>query len=118
MASSRNSFQSARPTPHLATTMTNSNPDPASASPATRTPTALRNGSITTMPQQSTTSIEQSVKLFKVFEALRQGDTAGINKHLREDSTKLEGNTILHLAVQCAEPSVVEYVLSMGQNTL
>lgn len=70
------------------------------------------------MPQGSTTSIEQSVKLFKVFEALRQGDTAGINKHLRDDSTKLEGNTILHLAVQCAEPSVVEYVLSMGQNTL
>ncbi|KAG9755238.1 hypothetical protein KCU59_g126, partial [Aureobasidium melanogenum] len=102
--------------------MTNSNPDPASASvsasPATRTPTAPRNGSITTVPQQSTTSIEQSVKLFKVFEALRQGDTAGINRHLREDPTKLEGNTILHLAVQCAEPSVVEYVLSMGQNTL
>ncbi|KAH0060859.1 hypothetical protein KCU72_g1294, partial [Aureobasidium melanogenum] len=118
MASSRNSFQSARPAPHLVTTMTNSNLDSASASPAARTPTAARTGPITTMPQQSTTSIEQSVKLFKVFEALRQGDTAGINRHLREDSTKLEGNTILHLAVQCAEPSVVEYVLSMGQNTL
>ncbi|THW99689.1 hypothetical protein D6D17_06503, partial [Aureobasidium pullulans] len=119
MASGRTSFQSVRPTPHLVTTMTNNNPDSASAtSPPSRSPQAPRNGSITTMPQGSTTSIEQSVKLFKVFEALRQGDTAAINKHLREDSTRLEGNTILHLAVQCAEPSVVEYVLSMGQSTL
>jgi hypothetical protein len=118
MASSRTSFQSARPAPHLVTTMTNTNPESASASPAARSPPVPRNGSISTVPPPSTTSIEQSVKLFKVFEALRQGDTAGINRHLRDDSTKLEGNTILHLAVQCAEPSVVEYVLSMGQKTL
>lgn len=66
-------------------------------------------------------SIEQSVKLFRIFEALRSGDTAVISKAIREqsangqsdgDQTKLEGTTILHLAVQCAEQNVIEFILS------
>lgn len=58
-------------------------------------------------------SIEQSVRLFKVFEALRNGDTAAIAKAARADGdAKLEGTTILHLAIQCAEMPVIEYVLS------
>lgn len=59
-------------------------------------------------------SIEQSVRLFKVFEALRNGDTAAIAKATRTDGDggRLEGTTILHLAIQCAEIPVIEYVLS------
>jgi len=58
-------------------------------------------------------SIEQSVRLFKVFEALRNGDTVAISRATKgEEQTKLEGTTILHLAIQCAEMPVIEYVLS------
>lgn len=65
-----------------------------------------------TIPQG--TSLEQSVRLFKIFEALRGGDTAALSAAVQAQgakSGKLEGTTVLHLAVQCAEPSVVEYVL-------
>jgi hypothetical protein len=72
-------------------------------------------------------SVEQSVKLFRVFESLRNGDTAAISKAIREqsapageeqDSSSLqlpgrsEGTSILHLAIQCAELPVIEFVLS------
>lgn len=96
---------------HLVPTMTNSAADTPSFSPQTTlSPAEAPVGS----PISSTTSIEQSVRLFKIFEALRHGDTAAISKALRDSETsRLEGTTILHLAVQCAEPSVVEFVLSM-----
>lgn len=79
-------------------------------------------------------SIEQSVKLFRVYDALRKGDTAAITKILRDESaassgeerrgsassmgagapnsSSLDGTTLLHLAVQCADTSVIEYVLT------
>jgi hypothetical protein len=58
-------------------------------------------------------SIEQSVRLFKVFEALRNGDTAAISRAAKgDDNMKLEGTSILHLAIQCAELPVIEFVLS------
>jgi ankyrin repeat protein len=60
-------------------------------------------------------SIEQSVKKFKVFEVLRNGDKEAIERVLADISAgknTLEETTILHLAIQCAEPPVVEYVLS------
>lgn len=79
-------------------------------------------------------SLEQSVKKFRVVEALRSGDTASISKAIRETSENgprpsissvtggcgkaLEDTTILHLAIQCAEFPVVEYVLSDGLGTL
>lgn len=82
-------------------------------------------------PTTKTGSIEQSVKLFRVFESLRNGDTNAISRAIREqtasptaengeDSTsslaltggRLEGTSILHLAVQCAETPVIEFVLS------
>ncbi|KAK3065486.1 hypothetical protein LTS18_006197 [Coniosporium uncinatum] len=73
-----------------------------------------------------TNSIEQSVKLFKLFEALRNGDTAAISKAIKDQrsptsattengsmpGTRLEGTTVLHLAIQCAEMSVIEFVIS------
>ncbi|KAL2069239.1 hypothetical protein VTL71DRAFT_15577 [Oculimacula yallundae] len=83
-------------------------------------------------PQEKTVSIESSVRKFRIFEALRSGDTAAIAKAIREsDGTRtsissatgsgsagLEDTTILHLAIQCAEVPVVEYVLSDGAGTI
>lgn len=75
-------------------------------------------------------SIEQSVRKFRIFEALRSGDTSAISKAIRESADGaprksisslsgttpggLEDTTILHLAIQCAEQPVIEYVLSEG----
>lgn len=75
-------------------------------------------------------SLEQSVRKFRIVEALRSGDTASISKALRETSETgprasissintlasgaLEDTTVLHLAIQCAEQPVVEYVISDG----
>ncbi|KAI1379077.1 oxysterol binding protein, partial [Hypoxylon crocopeplum] len=92
-------------------------------------------GSLT--PTRSNTSaadkgstLEQSVRKFRIVEALRSGNTAAISKAIRETSengprastssvngataTPLEDTTVLHLAIQCAEFDVVEYVLSDG----
>ncbi|KAF1829486.1 oxysterol binding protein 1 [Decorospora gaudefroyi] len=83
-----------------------------------------------TSPTVRATSIEQSVKLFRVFESLRNGDTAAISRAIREQSgpaaaegedgrsslqlprAATEGTSILHLAIQCAEVPVIEFVLS------
>lgn len=75
-------------------------------------------------------SLEQSVRKFRIVEALRSGDTASISKALRETSETgprasissistlsggaLEDTTVLHLAIQCAEQPVVEYVIADG----
>ncbi|KAI1417336.1 oxysterol binding protein [Hypoxylon sp. FL1857] len=75
-------------------------------------------------------SLEQSVRKFRIVEALRAGNTAAISKAIRETSehgprastssmngahaAPLEDTTVLHLAIQCAEYDVVEYVLSDG----
>lgn len=67
-------------------------------------------------------SIEQSVRMFRFFEILRSGDDVAIVKAVQETSSTsgvqgkshgpLEGTTLLHLAIQCAEPQVVDQVLS------
>jgi hypothetical protein len=71
------------------------------------------------------------VRKFRIVEALRSGNTAGISKAIRETSensprastssfstaagpTPLEDTTVLHLGIQCAEYDVVEYILSNG----
>lgn len=88
----------------------------------------------TQVPQQGPASIEQSVRMFRLYEALRSGDTAAISKAIKETSPTntdgiprpstssvaslinapdaLEGTTILHLAVQCAELPVIEFVMT------
>ena len=60
-------------------------------------------------------SIEQSVRLFKLFEILRGGDKEAIAKAVT-DSESLEGTTIVHLAIQCADPVVVEHILSVAKS--
>lgn len=66
-------------------------------------------------------SIEDSVRTFRVFEVLRGKDTAAISKAISEsipspsNPQPIPGTTILHLAVQCAEPSVVDQVIREGR---
>ena len=60
--------------------------------------------------QSSSLSIEDSVKTFRIFEVLRGGDKATIIRTIQE-SPIVPGTTVLHLAVQCAEPDVVQCVL-------
>lgn len=65
-------------------------------------------------------SIEQSVKTFRLFEILRCGDTTAISKALREARDQsaaggpAPGTTILHLAIQCADLQVVEFIVASG----
>jgi oxysterol-binding protein 1 len=74
-----------------------------------------KNGKVVSPSQEKSLSIEQSVRKFRVFEALRSGDTSSISKAIRDTAEGgLEDTTILHLAIQCAEMPVVEYVLSDG----
>ncbi|ESA44318.1 oxysterol binding protein 1, variant [Neurospora crassa OR74A] len=76
-------------------------------------------------------SLESSVRKFRIVEALRNGDTASISRAIRDTAEHnprmsissaitgpLEDTTILHLAIQCAEQTVVEYVLSDGAGSL
>lgn len=70
--------------------------------------------------QSNSMSIQDSVRTFRVFEVLRNGDTAAILKAIHESRTSsssphaLGGTTVLHLAIQCAEPQVVDFVVSSG----
>lgn len=61
-------------------------------------------------------SIEQSVRIFKLFEILRAGDKDAIANAVTE-SKALEGTTILHLAIQCADPAVVDHILSVAKSS-
>ena len=88
-----------------------------------------------TQPQSKDTmpTIQQSVRVFKLFEVLRSGDNAAIAKAVTDTSTlptitedggrssidtgPLEGTTILHLAIQCADPPVVEQILAVAKTT-
>ncbi|CAK7564670.1 MAG: hypothetical protein SEPTF4163_002569 [Sporothrix epigloea] len=89
-----------------------------------------------TATTQSSSMLEQSVRKFRIVEALRSGDTAYITKAIRETADgaarqsisslattaataiPLEDTTVLHLAIQCAELTVIEYVLSDGAGYL
>lgn len=94
-------------------------------------PATSKSGSL---PIDKGASLEQSVRKFRVVEALRSGDTASISRAIRDTAEGgprtsissintisgliLEDTTILHLAIQCAEFPVVEYVLSEGASSL
>ena len=60
--------------------------------------------------QDASTSIEDSVRTFRIFETLRSGDTGAIDKAIA-DAPSISGTTILHLAIQCAEPPIVQHVI-------
>ncbi|KAJ5895527.1 ATP12 ATPase F1F0-assembly protein [Penicillium taxi] len=65
-------------------------------------------------------SLDQSVRTFRLFGILRSGDTTAISKAIKETKddvgNSFYGTSILHLALQCAEPQVVEFVLSSGDD--
>lgn len=107
--------------PHLSASMSNA------ISQDSPTPSSPSHNTSPLSPTPKGASIEQSVKLFRVFESLRNGDTAAISKAIREQAapadsdqstsslslpTRTEGTSILHLAIQCAEVPVIEFVLS------
>ena len=94
-----------------------------------------RTNSNATAPGLATprTSLEQSVRLFRLFEALRHGDEPFIARAIkgsysganrassREDSTLqsgdgLEGTTVLHLAVQCADLPTLKFILEHSRD--
>lgn len=73
-----------------------------------------------TLTESGSMSLDQSVRTFRLFEILRSGDTNAISKAIKESkdpqaANTLYGTTVLHLALQCAEPQVVEFVLSSGE---
>ena len=86
---------------------------------ANRTPGAVEKVSPSGL-QSNAMSIQDSVRTFRVFEVLRSGDTAAISKAIQESKPSsaspnaLAGTTVLHLATQCAEPHVVDFVVSNG----
>ncbi|KAJ5605090.1 hypothetical protein N7510_010244 [Penicillium lagena] len=78
---------------------------------------------VPSMPQieSGSMSLDQSVRTFRFFEILRSGDTTAISKAIKETkdpqaANALYGTTALHLALQCAEPEVVEFVLSSADD--
>lgn len=104
----------------------------APASNLSRTTSAQAPATKPTPANDKGATLEQSVKKFRIVEALRSGDTASISRAIRDTGDNgprtsisswtagvgLEDTTILHLAIQCAEFPVVEYVLSDGLGTL
>jgi len=79
-------------------------------------------------------SLESSVRKFRIVEALRSGNTAAISKAIRETAEgaprpstssisaastgPLDDTTVLHLAIQCADFEVIQYVLTDGAGTI
>ncbi|KAL8852584.1 MAG: hypothetical protein Q9221_002580 [Calogaya cf. arnoldii] len=93
-----------------------SNPADSATSPTSSplTTTISRDG----LPSQAGAgpSIEQSVRMFKLFEILRGGNKDAIAKAVTEYKS-LEGTTIVHLAIQCADPTVVEHILTVAKSS-
>ena len=66
-------------------------------------------------PEPVGSAIEASIRMFKVFEVLRNGDKAAIKQALLDTSrSPLDGTTVLHLATQCADPVIVEQILALS----
>lgn len=123
----------------LTPTKSSSSNKPDTGSPLSQT-TSVQDLPTRPVPAPQTSvpaSIEQSVKLFRVYESLRKGDTAAISRVLREESgvtsgeerrgsatsgtgvaSSLDGTTLLHLAVQCADSAVIEYVLANSNSAI
>ena len=68
-----------------------------------------RAGSFASAKAGAGKTIEQSVREFRIFEALRSGEREAVR-----ENAELDGTSVLHLAVQCAEPATMELLLSGG----
>lgn len=101
---------------------TSSKSDVDTGSPLAKTTTTSTQSTEATSPDvDQTSSIERSVKLFRLYEALRKGDNTSVSSAIKEatdlsgahhSSVSLEGTSLLHLAIQCADSSVIEYILA------
>jgi len=96
-----------------------------SASPMERTSTHQASEEKQKSPTtglSSTPSIQDSVRTFKLFEALRSKDQAAMSKAIQEaqptatNPQPIPGTTVLHLAIQCAEPQIVDKVIEEGKD--
>ncbi|KAG7108509.1 Oxysterol-binding protein 1 like [Verticillium longisporum] len=95
--------------------------------PSNQSPAGLSSKTGSVSLENKGVTLEQSVRKFRIVESLRSGDTASISRAIRETAeggprtsissigslsgTGLDDTTILHLAIQCAEYPVVEFVL-------
>lgn len=73
-------------------------------------------------------SLEASVRIFRVVEALRRADITVISKGLVEASSEagelsspiakgpLDGTTVLHLAIQCADQNTLDAILTTASS--
>lgn len=123
---SRPSAAMADPPSHPQLSRHNSKPSSSTVN-LNRTPSTHHSPPRSSMDTKGAT-LEQSVRKFRIVEALRSGDTASISKAIREtveggtrnSISSISGGgglldtTVLHLAIQCAEYPVVEYILSNG----
>ncbi|KAK9356700.1 Oxysterol-binding protein-domain-containing protein [Lipomyces doorenjongii] len=107
-----------------------------SASDISRPATVPRTRSSLSMYRRSTAaakkgSLEDSIRTYKLLEALRSSDTSYLSKFLGATSdrsstssgvsaatgtTPAEVSNLLHLAVQVASPSTIEFVLASGDS--
>lgn len=131
-SSSRHSFTHLRTTRHKLRTSVNSTHDTSSLETMISN-TANPNKDVASKSHDAGPTIEQSVRMFKLFEILRSGDHTAVAKAVKEtseiptikegsqapstSSNALEGTTLLHLAIQCADPRVVEEILSVARST-
>jgi len=98
---------------------------PTDSSPLAASKVAQAQGSM-----QNAATVEQSVRKFRLYEALRSGDTTVVDKVMRESFAEakgaghsrtastgsvpgvLDGTSVLHLAVQCADVPTIDHVLT------
>ncbi|KAI4174063.1 MAG: hypothetical protein LQ343_002627 [Gyalolechia ehrenbergii] len=109
-ASPSYSFSGRQTSRHKQRSTTADSPTSATSSPLTNT--ISRDGP----PKEYGPTIEQSVRMFKLFEILRAGDRAAIARAVTDPGT-LRGTTVIHLAIQCAEPEVIEQILSVAKTS-
>lgn len=127
----RSSFTHLRSARHKLRTSVNSTQDTSSLDTVQPNPSTFSREA--SKPQDAEPTIEQSVRIFKLFEILRNGDHTAVAQAVKETSEiptitegsqvstatsgALEGTTLLHLAIQCADPRVVEEILSAARST-
>ncbi|KAM0333456.1 hypothetical protein ACHAQA_002118 [Verticillium albo-atrum] len=126
------SFSPSASLTHQASTRTqgsklSASPAALARTPSNQNPAAMASKAPSVSLETKGASLEQSVRKFRIVESLRSGDTASISRAIRETAeggprtsissiaslsgTALDDTTILHLAIQCAEYPVVEFVL-------
>lgn len=104
--------------PRLSLERSRENNEPAASTPAPLVSSMSPTGTAGGQPA----SIEASVKVFRVYEALRSGNPAVVTNIIRDTTSggqsPLQGTTILHIAIQCADDAIVEQVLAASPRNI